>query len=174
VDIGGGYPRSYPGFPVPELEQYFAAVRSVAGQLPLQEQGELLCEPGRALAAPGMSALVEVLLRKGDERLYINDGMYGVFWELRFGMQDRFPARAWRDARPLNGPLQAFSLYGPTCDSTDVLPGKVLLPADIRSGDYLEFGEIGAYSLAGRTNFNGHFSDQVVLIEGSDATPPQV
>src|SRR5690606_12348028 len=115
-------------------------------------------EPGRALAAPGLSAVVEVLLRKHD-RLYINDGMYGIFWELRFRGHDRYPVRAYRGATELHGPAARLRLAGPTCDGTDVLPGEVELPADIAPGDHLEFGNIGAYSLSGRTSFNGHFSD---------------
>jgi ornithine decarboxylase len=63
-------------------------------------------------------------------------------------------------------------LYGPTCDASDVLPGEVELPADVGSGDYLEFGQIGAYSLSGRTRFNGLFSDRIVHIDGPRAAPP--
>ena len=53
VDIGGGYPRSYPGYPMPPLEDYFDAIREGIAALPLAEGGEILGEPGRALAAPG-------------------------------------------------------------------------------------------------------------------------
>lgn len=165
VDIGGGYARSYPGFPVPPIADYFAVIEEAARKLPLARGGEMLGEPGRALAAPGLSAVVEVLLRKED-RLYINDGMYGIFWELRFRGHDRYPVRVFREGREHDGAIRTFKLFGPTCDATDVLPGEVELPADIRPGDHLEFGEIGAYSLAGRTRFNGHYSDQVVTIDG--------
>lgn len=175
VDIGGGFPRAYPGFPVPPLAEFFAAVEETARRLPLASGGVLLAEPGRALAAPGMSAVVEVLLRKGN-RLYINDGMYGVFWELRFKAHTRFPVRAWRNAQPLAAaPGEAtatFALYGPTCDASDVLPGTIELPEGVRSGDYLEFGQIGAYSLSGRTRFNGHYSERIVRISGEREQPP--
>jgi ornithine decarboxylase len=163
LDIGGGFPKSYPGFPVPPLADYFAIIRTAAAVLPLAENGEIMGEPGRALAAPGLSAVVEVLLRKND-RLYINDGMYGIFWELRFRGHDRYPVRAFRDGKEMRGGSRPFKLLGPTCDGTDVLPGQVELPDDIRPGDYLEFGNIGAYSLSGRTSFNGHFSDDIVTI----------
>lgn len=172
VDIGGGFPRSYPDFRVPPMQAFFEAVRVAAQRLPLAVAGEVLCEPGRALAAPGLSAVVEVLQRK-DRRLYLNDGMYGAFWELRFGMQSRFPVRAFRDARPLAGDVQPFTVFGPTCDSTDVLPGEVDLPSGMRAGDHLEFGAIGAYSLAGRTRFNGHFSDRLAMIVGPGVLPPE-
>ncbi len=163
IDIGGGFAKSYPGFKAPELTEYFQVVADTIQQLPMPENGEILTEPGRALSAPGLSAVVEVLLRKAD-RLYLNDGMYGIFWELRFKEHKRYPVRAYRNCEPLEGPQSSFTLYGPSCDSSDVLPGAVDLPADIQAGDYLEFGSIGAYSLAGRTRFNGHFSDRIVQI----------
>ena len=172
VDIGGGYPRSYPGYVMPPLDDYFDAIREGIRNLPLATGGEILGEPGRALAAPGLSALVEVLLRKED-RLYINDGLYGIFWELRFEGHNRYPVRAYRKGEMFNGGEQrSFRLLGPTCDSTDQLPGAVDLPAEIDTGDYLEFGHIGAYSLGGRTRFNGHFSDKIVSIQDMYELPP--
>jgi ornithine decarboxylase len=170
VDIGGGYAKSYPGFEAPPIKEYLSAIIEAA-DFALAENGELLAEPGRALAAPGLSAVVQVLLRK-DDRLYINDGLYGVFWELRYDAHDRYAARAFHDAKPFDGEKRAFQLFGPTCDSDDKLRGLVDLPADIDVGDYIEFGSIGAYSLSGRSDFNGFFSDTVVNIESEDAFPP--
>jgi len=170
-DVGGGFPRSYPGFIVPELEEYYGAVAESVATLPLADNAEVLGEPGRALSAPGMSAVVEVLLRK-DNRLYINDGMYGVFWLLRHEGPDRFPVRTYRDGKPLEGEIAEFQINGPTCDSTDTLPGLVQLPADIRPGDYLEFGNIGAYSISGRTDYNGYYSDRIVTITSPTERPP--
>jgi ornithine decarboxylase len=173
LDIGGGFPKSYPGFIVPELHEYFDAVRESAESLPLADNAELLGEPGRALAAPGLSAIVEVLLRKGD-RLYINDGMYGIFWVLRIDGHEGFPVRAYRDGKPLVGDTIEFVVNGPTCDGQDTLTGLVPLPADIRAGDHLEFGNIGAYSLSGRTDFNGYYSDRIVTISSPSERPPEL
>jgi ornithine decarboxylase len=173
LDVGGGYPKSYPNFIVPELKHYFAAVEESVATLPLADNAEVLGEPGRALAAPGMSAVVEVLLRK-DERVYLNDGMFGIFWTLRIDGPNSFPVRAYRDGAPLTGDTRNFQINGPTCDSTDTLPGLVPLPTDIRSGDYLEFGNIGAYSIGGRTDYNGFFSDRIVSINSATAKPPTV
>ncbi len=173
IDVGGGYPKSYPDFIVPQLDEYFKAVAESVDTLPLADNAEVLGEPGRALAAPGMSAVVEVLLRKGN-RLYINDGMYGIFWVLRIDGHDRYPVRTFRDGQPLEGATMEFTINGPTCDSTDTLPGLVPLPVDIRAGDYLEFGNIGAYSLSGRTDFNGYYSDRIVTITSSSEKPPSL
>lgn len=171
IDIGGGFPKSYPGFSVPPLEDFFNTVSEARSRLPIRKDGELMAEPGRALAAPGTSAVVQILLRK-DQRLYINDGMYGVFWELRFEAHQRYPARVFRDGEWLSGATAPFTLYGPTCDACDVLPGQVELPATVRPGDYVEFGSIGAYSLSGRTRFNGHYSDRIVEITSPGESPP--
>ena len=173
IDVGGGYPKSYPGFIVPELEEYFSAVAESFATLPLADNAEVLGEPGRALAAPGMSAVVEVLLRK-DHRLYINDGMFGVFWLLRIDGPDRYPVRCYRNGQPHEGQTMEFQINGPTCDSTDTLPGLVELPTDIGPGDYLEFGNIGAYSISGRTDYNGYYSDRIVTITGKTESPPAV
>ena len=171
VDIGGGFPRSYPQFSMPPLSDYFDSIQEAIKRLRLADGGEVLSEPGRALAGPGMSAISEVLLRK-DNRIYINDGMHGIFWELRYEGQDGFACRSYRNGKLLKGKLSPFTVYGPTCDSADVLPGKVELPEDIQAGDHLEFGGLGAYSLSGRTNFNGRYSDHVVIIDSLDQNPP--
>ncbi len=171
LDVGGGFPRPYPGFPVPPLDEFFAAIERIRHDLPLAPGGEILAEPGRGLSAPGLSAVTRVLLRK-EERLYLNDGMYGAFWELRFKGHVRYPAQAYRGAAPLGGKMRSFRLFGPTCDSSDELPGTVELPADIDVGDYVEFGSIGAYSLSGKTDFNGFHSDDVVTVSSPDAVPP--
>jgi ornithine decarboxylase len=173
IDVGGGYPKSYPGLIVPHLDNFFHAVAESFAELPLADNAEVLGEPGRALAAPGMSAVVEVLLRK-DDRLFINDGMHGIFWELRFDEHDGFPVQSYRNGDLLSGEKMPFIINGPTCDSEDALPGEVELPLDIRPGDYLEFGNIGAYSLSGRTDFNGYYSDRIVTITSESEFPPSI
>jgi ornithine decarboxylase len=170
IDIGGGYAKSYPGFTAPPISEYLAAIVKAA-KFSLADNGELLAEPGRALAAPGLSAVVEVLLRK-DDKLYINDGLYGAFWELRYDAHDRYASRAIRNGAPLEGKTQPFQLLGPTCDSDDKLSATIDLPGDIAVGDYIEFGAIGAYSLSGRSDFNGFFSDTVVNITDKTSRPP--
>ena len=171
LDVGGGFPVSYPGFHVPSLDDYFALIRDERLSLPLADGGELFAEPGRALAAPGYSVIVKVLLKK-DESVYLNDGMYGSFWELRFNGHKRYPLRVYRDGRPLDGPTRHYRAFGPTCDSTDVLPEPLSLPRDIAAGDYIEVGRIGAYSVSGRTCFNGFGVDSTVTLSSPEARPP--
>ncbi len=173
VDIGGGFPKSYPGLSVPPLGAFFERVTRSSRALPLADNGELLAEPGRALSAPGMSTISRVLLRKTD-RIYLNDGLYGAFWELRFKAHLEYPCRVFRNAHLLQEETETFQVFGPTCDSTDQLPVRLTLPANIDVGDHIEFGNIGAYSLSGRTDFNGFYSDNVVSITDTDAVPPAI
>jgi ornithine decarboxylase len=67
-----------------------------------------------------------------------------------------------------------FTINGPTCDGTDTLPGLVPLPVEIRAGDYIEFGNIGAYSITGRTDFNGYYSNRIVTITSETEGPPSL
>ena len=57
--------------------------------------------------------------------------------------------------------LNSFSLYGPTCDSADFMKGPFILPNNVKEGDYIEIGQLGAYSLTFRTKFNGFYSDKI-------------
>jgi ornithine decarboxylase len=86
----------------------------------------------------------------------------------------RFPTRTYRSGGEPASETRPFTLYGPTCDSLDVLPKPFPLPADIRAGDWVEFGMLGAYGQSMRTHFNGFFPDTVVEIDDPEALPPGV
>jgi len=55
----------------------------------------------------------------------------------------------------------------------EMLAFKIRL-LDIGPGDYLEFGNIGAYSIGGRTDYNGFYSDRIVTMTSADEFPPLV
>ena len=152
VDVGGGFPSSYPGMEPPPLETYFAVIHETFESLPISYSAELWCEPGRALCAEYASVLVRVEKRRGDE-LYINDGAYGALFDAAH-IGWRYPVRLIRDRDSRARPLQ-FSFYGPTCDDLDHMAGPFELPADVGPGDYIEVGMLGAYGCAMRTGFNG-------------------
>jgi len=152
VDVGGGFPSSYPGMEPPPLETYFAVIHQAFEALPISYSAELWCEPGRALCAEYASVLVRVEKRRGDE-LYINDGAYGALFDAAH-IGWRYPVRLVRDEDSHVRPME-FSFYGPTCDDLDHMAGPFELPADVGSGDYIEVGMLGAYGCAMRTQFNG-------------------
>ncbi len=159
VDVGGGFPSTYPGMEPPPLGAYFDTIHRAFESLPVSYSSELWCEPGRALCAEYSSLVVRVEKRRGDE-LYINDGAYGALFDAAH-VGWRFPVRLLRDS---DVGMTAFSFYGPTCDDLDHMAGPFLLPDDIAAGDYIEIGMLGAYGCAMRTRFNGFGSDTVVRV----------
>ena len=152
VDVGGGFPSSYPGMEPPPMETYFSVIHAGFEALPISYSAELWCEPGRALCAEYASVLVRVEKRRGDE-LYINDGAYGALFDAAH-IGWRYPVRLVREQESHTRPMQ-FSFYGPTCDDLDRMAGPFELPGDVGVGDYIEVGMLGAYGCAMRTQFNG-------------------
>lgn len=161
IDVGGGFPSSYPGMEPPPLELYFETIHRAFESLPVSYSAELWAEPGRALCAEYSSLVVRVEKRRGDE-LYINDGAYGALFDAAH-VGWRFPVSLLRepDSRAKD---MAFSFYGPTCDDLDHMTGPFMLPADVQAGDYLEIGMLGAYGCAMRTGFNGFGKAEVVEV----------
>ena len=151
VDVGGGFPSIYPGMEPPPLEDFFGAIHRAAESLPVSYSSELWCEPGRALCAEYNSLIVKVEKTRDDE-LYINDGAYGALYDAAH-VGWRFPVRCLSDDRA--EAQAAYSFYGPTCDDADYMEGPFMLPADIKAGDYIEIGMLGAYGAAMKTAFNG-------------------
>lgn len=161
VDVGGGFPSSYPGMEPPPLEAYFDTIHRCFESLPISYSAELWCEPGRALSAEYSSLVVRVEKRRGDE-LYINDGAYGSLFDAAH-VNWRFPVSLLRD-NDSAAELQGFSFYGPTCDDIDHMAGPFYLPADIKAGDFIEIGMLGAYGCAMRTKFNGFGTDETHVV----------
>lgn len=161
VDVGGGFPSSYPGMEPPPLEAYFSVIHDSFEKLPISYSAELWCEPGRALCAEYASVLVRVEKRRGDE-LYINDGAYGALFDAAH-IGWRYPVALVREPES-HVRAAAFSFYGPTCDDLDHMAGPFELPADVQVGDYVEIGMLGAYGCAMRTGFNGFGSEWRVIV----------
>ena len=61
--------------------------------------------------------------------------------------------------------MTAFNFYGPTCDSMDYMKGPFILQNNIKENDYIELGQLGAYGLTFRTQFNGFYSDKIFEVE---------
>jgi ornithine decarboxylase len=162
VDVGGGFPSSYPGMEPPPLETYFAVIHQAFESLPISYSAELWCEPGRALCAEYASVLVRVEKRRGDE-LYINDGAYGALFDAAH-IGWRYPVRLVREQESHVRPT-AFSFYGPTCDDLDRMAGPFELPGDVGVGDFIEIGMLGAYGCAMRTQFNGFGVVDSVIVD---------
>ncbi len=183
LNVGGGFPVPYVDaagqvscaddfteFPAScghgpqfSLARYFRVIEdAVARSFPGAQPG-LVCEPGRALAAPSASLLCRVKHRREEGSLFLNDGIYGGFME-QILVPLALPVRVWRGDRPLGGRSRPFTVFGPTCDPSDRLPRLVPLPEDVDCGDWVEFGLLGAYGSATATRFNGYRSEHYVEV----------
>ena len=166
VDVGGGFPAAYEGVTPPPRGEFFAAIATGFAALGLPAGTQLWAEPGRALVADGGSVVVRVELVR-EAMLHVNDGVYGALSDLRVpGFL--FPCRLIRPDGPVPSEVRReFGFFGPTCDSADVMGGPFLLPADVREGDWIEIGQLGAYGACLRTPFNGF--DRALLVDVRDA-----
>jgi ornithine decarboxylase len=163
VDVGGGFPSVYPGMIPPDMTDYVDSIHRGFDEMNVSETTELWCEPGRALVAEASSILCKVELKKGDS-LYLNDGSYGSLFDAAHTKWP-FPVKLWREDGQVEGELKPYKLYGPTCDSLDAMNGPFWLPEDVREGDYVEIGMLGAYGVAMNTRFNGYGDTETVAVE---------
>jgi ornithine decarboxylase len=159
INVGGGFPSIYPDLNPEPLINYINEIKKELENLKLASLPEIICEPGRAIVAESGSTIVKVILRKKNN-LYINDGTYGSLFDAG-APNFVLPSKMITDGRVQSKKLTAFSFFGPTCDGLDYMKGPFLLPNNIKEGDYIELGQLGAYSLTFRTNFNGFYSNEI-------------
>jgi len=163
INVGGGFPAIYPDLVPQSLDNYFEEIKKGLVNLKLEKLPKILCEPGRALVAESGSTIVRVNLRK-KQKLYINDGTYGTLFDA--GTPNIvYPSRLIKNGKIISKKLTAFDFYGPTCDSMDYMKGPFLLPNNIKENDYIELGQLGAYGLTFRTQFNGFYSNEIYEVE---------
>ena len=163
INIGGGFPAIYPDLKPEPLINYMEEIKKGIRNLKLNKLPEIICEPGRAIVAESGSTIVKVILRK-KQNLYLNDGTYGSLFDA--GVPNFvLPTRMITDGRVQSKKLTSFSFFGPTCDSLDYMKGPFLLPNNIKEGDYIELGQLGAYGLTFRTNFNGFYSNEIFEVK---------
>ena len=175
LDVGGGFPAEYGHDPnrkapdLPSQDELMARLRADITEWGFDEV-PLVAEPGRVIVARAFSLIVRVLLRKG-RRLYINDGIWASLsdsWTGKITLPARFipdPAIRSRNGKAEN--IVPFKVCGATCDSVDILSRPFWLPETIDTGDWIEIGNIGAYSLSLRTRFNGFYPDTFVEVTTS-------
>ena len=159
INVGGGFPSLYPDLNPEPLNNYLDEIKTSLKNLKLPKLPEIICEPGRAIVAESGSTIVKVILRK-KQNLYINDGTYGSLFDA--GVPNFvLPTKMITTGRIHSKKLTSFSFFGPTCDSLDYMKGPFLLPNNIKEGDYIELGQLGAYGLTFRTKFNGFYSNEI-------------
>jgi ornithine decarboxylase len=156
LDIGGGFPAPYDASVKPFRELAKVINRELDRLFPendpsLPKKFEILAEPGRFLVATAATAISKIIgkaVRDGKLCYYINDGVYHTFSGVIFD-HCHYHLKSFKKAA-----TQICSVFGPTCDALDVVSMAENLP-DLQLGDLLYSENIGAYSHASSTYFNG-------------------
>ncbi|KAF8464617.1 pyridoxal-dependent decarboxylase [Kalaharituber pfeilii] len=175
LDVGGGYGHdnfeSVASLLGPALDKYFPpSVRVIA-------------EPGRYYVASAFTIATHVIARrtvKNDNgissfMLYLNDGVYGNFSGKLFDHQNpvakvlKHKDEYFYEVPQTDSRLIKYSVWGPTCDSLDCIDRECYLPELLNVGDWLYFTDMGAYSQASATKFNGFTDDHKVIFVYSEA-----
>ena len=159
LDIGGGFPAPYDSSVKPFAELARTVNRELDRLFPKEIQ--ILAEPGRFMVATAGIAVSQIIgkaVRDGKLCYYINDGVYHTFSGVIFD-HCHYHLKAFK-----NGPTQICSVFGPTCDALDVVSMAEQLPANLELGDLLYSENIGAYSHASSTYFNGFPPAEIVHI----------
>lgn len=149
LDIGGGFPAPYDDSVKP-FEELAKVINTELDRL-IPQDVQILAEPGRFLAAVCGTSVAEVIgkaVRDGKTCYYINDGVYHTYSGVIFD-HCKYPVRSFK-----KGPTSICSVFGPTCDALDVVSMAENLP-DLERGDLVYSENIGAYSHASATYFNG-------------------
>jgi ornithine decarboxylase len=159
LDIGGGLPAPYDATVKPFRELAGIINRELNRLFPKNIQ--ILAEPGRFLCATAATAISKIIgkaVREGKLCYYVNDGVYHTFSGVIFD-HCHYHMKSFK-----RGPTQICSVFGPTCDALDVVSMAEELPGDLQLGDLLYSEQIGAYSHASSTWFNGFPPATVVHI----------
>jgi ornithine decarboxylase len=158
LDIGGGFPALYDET-VPALKILAQAINPELDRL-FPHPLEILAEPGRFLVASAATAVAQIIgkaVRGGKLCYYVNDGVYQTYSGVIFD-HCQYPLKSFT-----KGPTQLCSVFGPTCDALDTISLAEQLP-DMELGDYVYAPNIGAYSAASSTWFNGFPPAQVIHV----------
>lgn len=164
LNVGGGFPAHRLRGEMPQLENIFALIDRVTGEAFGEARPDLVCEPGRGMVAEAFSLAVRVRAIRDGAHVFINDGVYGGLAELPLiGIIDRVEVFG-PNGRPRKGDRIPRTVFGPTCDSVDRLPGELPLPHDMAEDDWVVFYGLGAYSTATLTQFNGFGALKVATV----------
>jgi len=158
LDIGGGFPAPYDSSVRPFRELAKVINNELERLFPKDIQ--IIAEPGRFLAATAGISVASVIgkaVRDGKTCYYINDGVYHTYSGVIFD-HCKYPVKAFK-----KGPTTICSVFGPTCDALDVVSMAENLP-DLERGDLVYSVNIGAYSHASATYFNGFPPAKVVHV----------
>jgi ornithine decarboxylase len=160
LDLGGGFPVKY----TPEVKSFAMLAKLLNAEIKRLFAGQciqVIAEPGRFMVATACTLVTKIVgkaVRDGKTCYYLDDGVYHTFSGQVFDHQ-HYPLHAFKE-----GVNKVCATFGPTCDAFDTISQNDELPEDLQIHDLLYTENIGAYSIASSTYFNGFPPAKVVHI----------
>jgi len=164
INIGGGYPG--------DDDEKFIKMANVinASKIEFFNDCEIkfIAEPGRFFVTSAYTLVTSVINKKIVKNYednskhiiyYLSESVYGSFNNTVFD-------HANLKLSPFNERNEkqySCTIYGPTCDSIDKVAGEFKLP-DLSIGEVIYVENMGAYTLAASSNFNGFPSTECKYI----------
>jgi len=158
LDIGGGFPVKY----TPDVKSFAALSEKLNSEIMRlfpKDDIQVIAEPGRFIVATACTLVTKIIgkaVRDGKTCYYLNDGVYHTFSGQVFDHQ-HYPLHSFKD-----GEKKVCATFGPTCDAFDTISLADELPEDLQIDDLLYAENIGAYTIASTTYFNGFPPPKVV------------
>jgi ornithine decarboxylase len=157
IDIGGGFPGTNDNNIT--FEDIVSVINKSIDELFYDKLDRIkfIAEPGRYFVSSSHTLVCSIINKKeyieNDEKkyiYYISDGLYGTFSGLMFDYAkvELLPFNE-RNEKRYNS-----IVFGPTCDSLDIVSKDCQLPS-LAIGESIIIKNIGAYSIASGTEFNG-------------------
>jgi len=160
IDIGGGFPGIDKNIKFEDISKRINDGMTDFFQSELDNNSiQFIAEPGRYFAEPSHTLVLNVIGKKNvidDETgekiiiYYLNDGIYGSFGCIYFDHNN--PTILPFNER--NDKVHKSRLFGPTCDSIDLISNEIMLP-ELAIGEWVYIENFGAYTIASSSNFNG-------------------
>lgn len=178
LDVGGGF--SYESFEASSralnwaLNEYF----------PIESSSNIriISEPGRFFVANAFTLATHIIAKRGGildqsnsaspNMIYINDGVYGNLNCILFDHQHpQAHVLTHRGKFVYDSDEIAkydVSIWGPTCDGLDCIAAKAQLSHNVSVGDWLYFPNLGAYTSAAASPFNGFEAESSTIYINSE------
>lgn len=162
LDIGGGFPVKY----TPDVKSFTLLARKINSEIKRLFNGDVdpIAEPGRFMVATACTLVTKIIgksIRDGKTCYYLNDGVYNTFSGQIYDHQ-KYPLHSFKEGKGVENKICAT--FGPTCDAFDTISLEDELPEDLEIGDMLYAENIGAYTTASSSFFNGFKPTKVVSI----------
>eukprot|EP01121_Diplochlamys_sp_Union-15-3_P008578 TRINITY_DN228_c0_g1_i2.p1 TRINITY_DN228_c0_g1~~TRINITY_DN228_c0_g1_i2.p1 ORF type:complete len:412 (-),score=64.97 TRINITY_DN228_c0_g1_i2:70-1305(-) len=169
LDIGGGFPGTW-GQELVSFPSIAAVISPLLDKL-FSSDVSIIAEPGRYFCCSCSTLVTRVVGKREEEcegetsvKYYLNDGVYGSFNCVLYDHYTPVPIPL-KDVSQV--PTMKTTMYGPTCDSIDKMIQDYQFPR-MCIGDYIYFANMGAYTKAAGSEFNGFQSPKVFYLRPSE------